>query len=62
MFYFPYCPFFGTLLVLYCNYSKTKEDKNMEFLFFALAGAYVTICIEDARKEKARARRKTIAK
>ena len=34
----------------------------MEFLFFALAGAYVTICIEDARKQKARARRKTIAK
>jgi len=30
----------------------------MEFLFFALAGAYVTICIDDARKSKAKARRK----
>lgn len=30
----------------------------MEFLFFALAGAYVTICLEDARKGKAKSRRK----
>ena len=29
----------------------------MEFLFFALAGAYITICIEDERKAKERARR-----
>ena len=29
----------------------------MEFLFFALAGAYITFCIVDARKAKERARR-----
>lgn len=29
----------------------------MEFLFFALAGAYVTICIEDARKAKEKRRK-----